>query len=606
MSSNGQFLPLLTDPVLDVGLTAGTYYLAVSSSGNMPDLNANPPGANDIFTPNVTESGANGSSTGPYVLNVLVQPAAPAPHVVAASIRAGATLTTAPTRFTVTFDSAVNLTALANQADSGSVTTEPTISSVFILEPNGQQVFPGLLSYDAATHQATFLMLDRLPNGVNQLHLSGPDGLPGLGGNPLVGNDPSGDYVVSFTVADPLAPADPLNRTQAPLNEATGTGQDLGVLFPAEVQNGVTVAGTLAASASSDSYTMQLLEPQEYQFSLDGPPSVPGGPLTPLSADLQIAITDATGAAVVPLPNGNAGTLLVNLAPGFYTIQISRPAGDAASSVPYVMLVTMLYTHDNPPPLSVGSTPFLQIRAISDPSAPVSPSSPVVSVPSSTNPFGGNALAALTSSTDLAGGITNTTTGSALASAAPLQVQGLGNAPVALASNVPIADVTLVSFAATASSNPTNQVSTGDATALMDFLAAFWNDWRTDEWLPRSAAPATSLQPNPQPGLERTDVSRQQSRPSDMNAGPEVAPRRLTEAASAVFLAAEETTTPTPGQNAIHTGANQTARGPLTLLGAIFSVALAGLFVLARTRLAPERRDQRRDTMLDQTVDFSN
>jgi len=40
LSSNGQFLPLETDPVLDVGLTAGDYYLAVSSSGNMPDLNA--------------------------------------------------------------------------------------------------------------------------------------------------------------------------------------------------------------------------------------------------------------------------------------------------------------------------------------------------------------------------------------------------------------------------------------------------------------------------------------------------------------------------------------------------------------------------------------
>ena len=366
VSSNGLFLPLLTDPVLDVGLAAGDYYVAVSSSGNMPDLNGNPPGSNEIFDPNVSESGTNGSSTGPYVLNLLVQPAAPAPHVVSTSISAGATLTAAPTQLTVTFDRPVNLIALANQADSGSTTSEPTIPGVFIVEPNGQRVYPGLLSYDAATNQATFLMLDRLPNGVNQLHLSGANGLTGLGGNPLVGNDPSGDYVVSFTVADPAAPADPLNRTENSSSAGTAAGQDLGVLFPREVQSGVTVSGTLAPSVSGDSYTVQLSEAQEYQFTLAGPPLSPGGPLTSLPNNLQLTITDATGTAVIPLPNGNADTLLANLTPGSYTIQISQSSGDATQSAPYELLITMLYTHDNPPPLSVGATPVLQIRLASN------------------------------------------------------------------------------------------------------------------------------------------------------------------------------------------------------------------------------------------------
>ena len=108
-------------------------------------------------------------------------------------------------------------------------------------------------------------MLDRLPNGVNELHLSGsgPTGLTGLGGNPLIGNDPSGDYVVSFIVADAAVPADPLNRSQDTPNNSPGTAQDLGVLFPREVQSGVTVSGTLAPSGAGDSYTVQLLESQE-------------------------------------------------------------------------------------------------------------------------------------------------------------------------------------------------------------------------------------------------------------------------------------------------------------------------------------------------------
>ncbi len=48
----------------------------------------------------------------------------------------------------------------------------------------------GLESYDPATDTATFVLLDALPDGDYQLHLSGADGLADLGGNPLVGNDP--------------------------------------------------------------------------------------------------------------------------------------------------------------------------------------------------------------------------------------------------------------------------------------------------------------------------------------------------------------------------------------------------------------------------------
>src|SRR5262249_53101489 len=139
-----------------------------------------------------------------------------------------------------------------------------------------------LQSYDPVSNEARFLMLDRLPNGVNELHLSGGAGLTGLGGRPLVGNDFSGDYVVSFVLADPDSPADPLHRVQLVSSNVARGPQDLGVLFPHEVQSGVTVTGTLAAAAPGvtaqvDSYTIQVLESQEYHFTLTGPGSGSGG-----------------------------------------------------------------------------------------------------------------------------------------------------------------------------------------------------------------------------------------------------------------------------------------------------------------------------------------
>ncbi len=609
VSSTGQYLPLATDPILDVGLTAGDYYLAVSSSGNMPDLNGNPPGSNGIFDPNMTESGTNGISTGPYVLNLLVQPAAPSPHIVATSIHAGARLTAAPTQVTLTFDSTVNLLALANQADSGSATSEPTFSSVFVVEPNGQKVFPGFLSYDTTTNQATFLMLDRLPNGVNELHLSGANGLTGLGGNPLAGNDPDGDYVVSFTVADPSAPANPLNRPE-------GSSHDLGVLFPTEVQNGVTIAGNLVASAFSDSYTLQLTESQEYQFSLNGPPLIPGGPPTSLPEDMQITMTDANGLPVIPLANGISNVLLANLTPGTYTIHISRSAGDTTGTVPYELLVTMLNTHDNPPPLAIGAAPALQIRALSDtpPTGTVPPSAPVVSAPSSPNTSSGVAGAALASRADLAGGVTNTTTGPSFALAAPLQVQGLSNGPIVVAFDATRAVGSDTIFAVLMSSTSTIEVATGDASATTDRLASAWSDWQWIDSLLRAAAPTNSA---PRPDAEQTIAAQhgpRLARPIRMFQVEPAAELRgvpeVTETAtSAVAVQVEGTTSLSAGNDESSPGMNETKRSPLTLVAAIFSTAMAALFVWGRSHRAAEpisSLKSRKTHVLDQTVKLAN
>src|SRR5205814_2377964 len=73
------------DPALFVTLGQGEYYLAVSATVNFP--NPNDPTDTTFFDPTVPQSGSVGSTTntaGPYVLNLLIQPAAvSAPHVVA-------------------------------------------------------------------------------------------------------------------------------------------------------------------------------------------------------------------------------------------------------------------------------------------------------------------------------------------------------------------------------------------------------------------------------------------------------------------------------------------------------------------------------------------
>ena len=43
-------------------------------------------------------------------------------------------------------------------------------------------------------------MLDGLADGSYALHLSGTGGLTDLGGNPIAGNDASGDYVIPFQI----------------------------------------------------------------------------------------------------------------------------------------------------------------------------------------------------------------------------------------------------------------------------------------------------------------------------------------------------------------------------------------------------------------------
>jgi hypothetical protein len=337
MASDQRSLPLFADPALFAGLTAGDYYLAVSSHKNVPDPNRNlVPGAGGIFDPEVSHSGTAGRTTGDYVLGLRVWSDDVAPRVVAVTPGPGVSLDAPPATLSVQFGAPVNLQQLAFNAYQRAA--QGVMTAVYVRGADGTLYYPRLQSYDPATGQATLLMLDRLPPGQYALHLSGPLGLTDFAGNPLAGNDPGGDYVTDFTVA--------------------GTGdhgpQDLGVLFPHELQS----PGFAITPDATGAYRFQVLQSQNYLFLLGGA----GRP-----AGAQLALTDASGATVATTVQADGVSLRAFLNPGTYGVQVSGwdPAAGA-----YSLRVVLGGSPENPQPLTVGPAPILRLR-LAPPDTPV-------------------------------------------------------------------------------------------------------------------------------------------------------------------------------------------------------------------------------------------
>ena len=96
-TSDHYFTPLYSDSVLYESLTAGDYYVAVAAGSNTPSpLENQPEGSLGLFDPNVSHSGQNGWSTGPYVLNLLVHAVPDPPHVLSTSPSDGVDSYSAP------------------------------------------------------------------------------------------------------------------------------------------------------------------------------------------------------------------------------------------------------------------------------------------------------------------------------------------------------------------------------------------------------------------------------------------------------------------------------------------------------------------------------
>jgi len=367
--------PLAFDSVLSAGLTQGDYYLAVSSSFNTPSpMESQPLGAPGLFNPTISHSGTLGTSTGDYVLILMVEPTPNPPHVVASSPAEGETLNQPPTQLMVQFDEPMNINTLAFQAYQQ--VGDETVSSVYVEGSDGTKYYPRLESFDTVTNRATFLMLDGLPPGDYALHLSGAQGLTDLGGNPLVGDTPGGDEVIDFNVAGPGRGITGDCSSGFVVDEPAGqpTTQNLGVLFPHEWQAGITVVRDATGGSDQtsprleDVYDFQVLQDQTYTFTLLGD-SLPDG--------IQITLTDDAGSPVSTSGIAGGQLVQVDLQPGSYALQVGGWDPSVGSTVAYKLKLAIVGVFDNPPPLSCGPAPSLVLHF--DAASPVvTPTNPVV------------------------------------------------------------------------------------------------------------------------------------------------------------------------------------------------------------------------------------
>jgi hypothetical protein len=413
-------LPLFNDSFLSIGLQAGDYYIAVSSGPNTPDRFQNHfAGVGDVFTPLVAHSGSSGDNNahaltiGPYVLNLRLATNPGAPHVVSvgteASLNAstptplnGTTPIASPQYLVVHFDQAMNVQQLAYTEFQ--VGSQYTLPAVYVQASNGYQYFPRLISYDPNTSVAVLQFLDALPNGLERLHLSGSGGLTNMGGTPLVGNDPSGDFVVSFTVqSSPAgAPGSTVTFKDQEPNDTLATAQNLGTLFPAMQQAGIAIVrdfsqvqGTPVAD-TADYYIFQVSQTRQYTFTLTGS-GLPQGMVPQL---VPLSPGDFINPPFVNSLNGAVVETTVLNANQWYAVSLGGWSATQAPHVAYRLFVTIGQVGDNPTPLTVGPAPALSIRLVN---GGLSTTPPVV-FPSGTTsvlPVGltsGNTLPALVNS----------------------------------------------------------------------------------------------------------------------------------------------------------------------------------------------------------------
>ena len=355
-STNGQ-IPLFADAVLFAGLPAGEYFLAVSSSGNDAEY-----GPDGVFDPQVAHSGLNGGSVGNYVVDLSVYSDNVAPQVTAqifnlpGSNRVDLTpgqvenFLHAPTHLSLQFSESVNVQQLAQS--SFLQVGQNTVRAVFIEAADGTRYFPRFESYDVTTETAHFLMLDGLPNGDFELHVSGALGLTDLAGNPL------GEYTRQFTVADASRAEVPTLRLNTSGNDSFATAQDLGVVFPHDLQTGIKLVRNSATNAaqpadSADDFRFELLQSKSYFLTLsnfgDGTPPV-----------IEILNADGRVMPLASLPGGQG--LLGFLPAGQYVLHLGAWDSASAADVTYQVELEIGSAAENPTPLTSGAAPAVGIR----------------------------------------------------------------------------------------------------------------------------------------------------------------------------------------------------------------------------------------------------
>src|SRR5262249_25751241 len=242
------------------------------------------------------------------------------------SLTPGVILTAPPSSLSVTFNKTVNFAELVRSG-------LPQLDAVYVLGSQGRKLFPSLVTYAESGSRATFLFPEALPNDVYQLHLSGPSGLADLAGNPLAGNDPSGDYVSRFAVNGPPrgSVGNPRLWFDQEPNDDRAHPQDLGVLFPAELPDGILVqrvSPSADAADTADYYRFRLVEPALLSLRWTG---------SGVASEIQLTLEDVSGRPI-PLASSRSRNPLPGLArlpPGTYTLDVRGWSPAEAATVTY-------------------------------------------------------------------------------------------------------------------------------------------------------------------------------------------------------------------------------------------------------------------------------
>ncbi|HEV3115482.1 MAG TPA: Ig-like domain-containing protein, partial [Gemmataceae bacterium] len=359
---------------LTMALGQGDYYLVVTGAGYVPAAltDAGLLDSQSVFDPNAPHP-FGGFSTGDYVLNLSVLADNTPPEVKSVALADGtaladrAVLAGPPTGFAVTFTEPVNLADQAQQAFQQN--TDTKLPFVYVVGASGT-FYPRLT--DSTGNSVRFQMYDALPNGVYDLHLSGPGGLTDLAGNPLVGNRESGDYVVTFMVNGP-----PRGSPNNPLSWVVQDQRNIGILFPAELQQGVTlqrppVAGAINPVGAIEAYQIQVLQNTRYTFTLSSTSLPPG---------IRLTITNASG---IPQPSSALKTrqgiaVRAVLVAGSYTIHVSGWSAQAGFSIK----IDIDSAFEPAPPLTVGAAPAVPLRGLTGVLPPPPGIVPVTPTPTS-------------------------------------------------------------------------------------------------------------------------------------------------------------------------------------------------------------------------------
>ena len=160
--------------------------------------------------------------------------------------------------------------------------------------------------------------------------------------------------------------------TRSTRNLGSDTSQDLGVLFPNEVQAGVTLRRGPASNGGDplapveEVYRFRVLRGQSYLFRLDGP-NLPDG--------ARIVLTDGAGNDVMIDSLGSGRTLFGHLDPGTYSIRVMGWTSGESAGVEYELRISAFESGDNPAPLLDGPAPAIRLRLDSPPD-PVEPTPP--------------------------------------------------------------------------------------------------------------------------------------------------------------------------------------------------------------------------------------